>query len=143
MAKYVKRTLETKFHIDFEWWQKEGRFLKTYLQSHACPEAKQLYAEEYNNNTTYDWIHPETGQVFSIDILWHLIHTHCSQEPDFITEQVPLTTAIFRLFIANNNIPLTPLEIQERLPKKSAETILKTIGGHKIYNGIRPVTPLI
>lgn len=138
MAKYVKPTLDTKFHIDFAWWQKKGQNLKVHLQSQACLKAKKLY-EEYDQDQTFDWINPETGEVFQIDILWYLIYTHCSQEPDFIDDLTPLTTAIFRTFIANNNTPLTPIEIHERLHKKSPELILRTIGRHQVYKGIRPV----
>lgn len=138
MAKYVKPTLETKFHIAFDWWQKKGENLRLDLESHACSEAKRLY-EELGQERTFDWINPETGQVFQLNILWHLIHTHCSHRPDFIHGPAPLVTAIFRTFIANNNTPLTPLELHERLSKKSPELILRTIGGRHVYKGIRPV----
>ena len=138
MAKYVKPTLETKFHIDFAWWQKPGQNLGAYLQSHLCPEARKLL-ESYDQNPTFDWINPETGEVFQIDILWHIIRTQCSQQSNFIDDRVPLTVAIFRIFIANDNVPLTPLEIHQRLQKKRPDLILKTIGGHQIYEGIRPV----
>lgn len=138
MAKYVKPTLETKFHIDFSWWQKPGQNLAAYLQGHLCPEAKNL-VESYEQNPTFDWINPETGEVFQIDILWYIIQTHCSHQPHFVDERIPLTAAIFRIFIANDNTPLTPLEIHQRLQKKMPDLILKTIGGHQIYEGIRPV----
>lgn len=138
MAKYVKPTLETKYHIDFLWWQKQGQNLRAYLQSHACAEAKKLY-DEHGPGQSFDWISPETGEVFQIDLLWHLIRLHCSRQPDFIDEHTPLTTAIFRAFIANNNTPMTPVEIHEKLQKKTPELILKTIGGVQVYKGIRPV----
>ncbi|RME73652.1 MAG: hypothetical protein D6784_11590 [Chloroflexi bacterium] len=138
MAKYIKPTLETRFHIDFGWWQKQGRNLRVDLLSHACPEAR-----EARNNPdlpeTFDWIDPETGEVFNIDILWHLIHTHCGQETAFIDERTPLTTAIFRAFIAANNKPMTVVELQEKIHKKTPDLILKTIGGRRVFKGIRPV----
>ncbi len=142
MAKYVKPTLETKFHIDFAWWQKKGQNLRSHLQSHACPEAKKLY-EELGQDQTFDWINPETGQVFQIDILWHIIHIHCGQEPNFVNAPTPLISTIFRVFIANNNTPLTPIELHEQLQKKTPELILKTIGRRQIYRGIRPVAALV
>ena len=142
MPKYVKPTLETKFHIDFSWWQKPGQNLGAYLRSHLCPEAKKVL-DNYDLHQIFDWISPETGEVFQIDILWHIIQTHCSSQPNFIDERTPLTTAIFRIFIANDNTPLTSFEIHQRLPKKGPELILKTIGGHQIYEGIRPVVATI
>ena len=138
MAKYVKPTLETKFHIDFPWWLKQEHKLKVHLQSHACPECLEQY--RVNENKTFDWIDSETGEVFQLDLLWYLVHTHCSQDPDFIEANMPLATAIFRAFVVNNNTPLTPNEIYERVRQKSPSLILRTIGGHKVYNGIRPVT---
>ncbi len=142
MAKYVKPTLETRFHIDFAWWQKKGQNLRAHLQSYACPEALERY-EELGQDKTFDWINPETGEVFQIDMFWHIIHIHCSQEPNFINAPTPLVAAIFRAFIANNNTPLTPIELHERLQKKTPELILKTIGRRQVYKGIRPaVTPV-
>lgn len=138
MAKYVKPMLDTKFHIDFAWWQKQRQSLGAYLQGHLCPEAKTHLADD-RQNQTFDWISPETGEVFRLDILWYTIQTHCSQQPEFIDESLPLTRAIFRLFIANDNAPLTPLEIHAELQKKTPDLILRTIGGHQVYDGIRPV----
>jgi hypothetical protein len=137
MAKYIKPTLETKFHIDFDWWQKTKQALKIDLSSHACADVQEQYGDQ--EQKTFDWIDPETGQVFNIDLMWYLVHTHCSQQPEFIDSRMPLTTAIFCLFVANDNTPLTPVEIYERLQKKTPDLILRTIGGRKVYKGIRPV----
>jgi hypothetical protein len=139
MAKYVKPTLETKFHIDFNWWQKKGQNLRAYLQSHAFQEALDQFAD-YEPEQTFDWIDPDTGEVFQINLLWYFLHKHCHRQPDFIDQLTPLTTAIFRAFIANNNTPLSPVEIYQEIHKKSPEVILRTIGGHRVYQGIRPVT---
>ncbi|HEX9924071.1 MAG TPA: hypothetical protein VGD99_15555 [Anaerolineae bacterium] len=138
MAKYIRPTLHTKFHIDFGWWNKKGQNLKIQLQSQACDEAIRRY-EELGEGKTFDWVNPETGEVHQIDILWHLIHTHCSQAPDFLLGPAPLVSAIFRTFLVNNNTPLTPIELSEQIQKKSPELILRTIGRHQVYQGIRPV----
>lgn len=138
MAKYVKPTLDTKFHIDFNWWQQKGQNLRSQLQSHACEEALKQFAE-YEPEQTFDWIAPDTGEVFQVNLLWYLVHKHCREQPDFINQLTPLTTAIFRAFIANNNSPLTPVEIYQQIQKKSPEVILRTIGARRIYQGIRPV----
>jgi hypothetical protein len=138
MAKYIKPTLHTKFHIDFGWWNKQDNNLKLDLKGHACPEAVEQ-AGRGDFPETFDWIDPDTGEVFNIDTLWHLIHTHCSRHQDFIDDRTPLTTAIFRAFIANNNTPLTSEEIYDILQKKDPDLILRTIGGRQIFKGIRPV----
>ena len=138
MARYVKPTLDTKFHISFAWWEKQGNKLKVQLRSQACPECLAEYEDA--KSQTFDWIDPESGEVFQIDLLWHLLSKHCGQDPDFIEETMPLTTAIFRAFIANNNSPLTAAELHEIVKQKSPSLILRTVGGHKVYQGIQPVT---
>jgi hypothetical protein len=135
MAKYVKPTLDTKFHIDFAWWQKQRQSLGAYLQSHLCSEARA----QLQDAQTFDWVNAETGEVFQLDLLWYTIQAYCSQQANFIDENMPLTRSIFRLFIANDNTPLTPIEIHAKLQKKTPELILRTIGGHQVYDGIRPV----
>lgn len=138
MAKYIKPTLETKFHIDFSWWQKGGKNLRAFLQSHACESCQEFLNNDHPQ--TFDWINPVTGEVFQIDMLWHIIHTHCSQDPTFLDKRIPLTSAIFRAFIITNNMPLTAVEVHEKVMKKTPELILNTIGRRQVYKGIKPVT---
>ncbi len=137
MARYIRPTVDTKFHIDFFWWQQKKQNLRAYLQSHLCPDCEGIVQD--SEGKTFDWINSETGEVFQIDLLWHIIHTQCSQDPAFFDSRIPLTSAIFRAFIFNDNIPLTPIEIHEKVPKKPPELILKTIGRRQIYKGIKPI----
>jgi len=141
MAKYIRPTLDTKFHVDFSWWQEKGQNLRAYLRSHTCPDCEALVEE--SEGQTFDWVNPETGEVFQIDMLWHIIQTHCSQDPGYFDNRVPLTSAIFRTFLINGNTPLTPVELHQRIAKKSPELILRTIGGRRIYKGIKAVTTSI
>jgi hypothetical protein len=138
MARYVKPNLDTKFHIDFDWWEQNGRNLRVDLQAQLCSECRAQYADSPPEEI--DWVSPDTGEVKRVDILWHVIRTHCSQQPDYITEHTPVTTAVFRIFLANDNVPLTPVGLHQILGRKSPGLILRTIGGHQIYKGIRPVT---
>ena len=41
----VRPTLETKFHIDYDWWDRADRDLEVYLRSHLCPEHQEKYVE--------------------------------------------------------------------------------------------------
>ncbi len=135
MGKFVRPTVETQFHIDFSWWQESKQKLRVFLQSHACPECRDRHQVE----EMFDWVDPETGEVFQLDTIWHCLYTYCSHQPDFIDDRTPITTAVFRAFIANNNTPLTPNQLHDILQKKSPDLILRTIGGRKVYQGIRPV----
>ena len=137
MVRWIKPNLETKFHIDFDWWERAGRDLRVYLQSHLCPECKVIYTN-HRESAEVDWIDSDTAEVMRVDALWQSLRTHCSQRPDFITENTPLTDAVFRAFLANGNAPLSVMELHEILGRRTAETILRTLGGRKIYKGIRP-----
>lgn len=143
MAKYIKPTLQTKFHIDFSWWQDDSRKFHRTLLDQLCKEGRSLIENE-NEIKTMDWIDPVTAQVFTVDQLWHITRMQCSHKPDFLTDQLPLITGAFRIFIANNNTPLTPVEMHQLMPKRPANTILRTISSKgKVYQGIRPVVPVV
>lgn len=135
----VKPTLRTKFHIDFEWWERESREFRVYLLSHLCPAHQAAYAEKVETEVI-DTIDPETAEVRPIDGLQHILHAHCAQEPGFITEHTSLVDAVFRVFIANGNLPLTPEELAEQISRPNqAQTILRTLSGARVYKGLRPV----
>ena len=86
-----------------------------------------------------DFVDPETAEVFQLDELRLAIQLAAS-DPEYITPQTPLIDSIFRVFLKNNNAPLTPKEIADQI-ERSPTTILKTIGGMKIYKGLRPYNP--
>ena len=138
MAKWVKPTLETKFHIDFDWWRETGRNFRVHLLNHLCDECQPRY-KSYEDAELIDWIDEATAEVTQVDGLWHSLRVCCSLKPDYISELTPIATAVFRTFLANGNEPLSPIELQARLGRP-AETILRTIGGLRVYNGIKPVT---
>jgi hypothetical protein len=71
-----------------------------------------------------------------VDALQRELQT-AAQAEDFITGQTSLVDAVFRLFLANGNTPLTPVEIGEELGRPS-QMILRTLAGGRVYKGIRP-----
>lgn len=142
MGEYIKPTIETKFHIDFDWWQEQGRSLDTYLLSRLCSECKHKYSE--GELELIDWVDPYSGEVRRLPALWETIRSCCSQRPDYITPQTPLTYAAFLTFVAYDNKPLTPVELHKPLPDRPASMILRTLAGPQIYYGIRPVrSPIV
>ncbi|HSR34833.1 MAG TPA: hypothetical protein VLY63_30050 [Anaerolineae bacterium] len=137
MNKWVKPTLDTKFHIDADWWEEKGQNFRVHLLSHLCSECQERY-KNYHEADLIDWIDVDTGEVLQVDGLWHSLRACCSERPDYINEMTPLTTAVFRTFLANGNEPLTSVELGEQL-HRPAENILRTIGGFRVYHGIKPV----
>jgi len=138
MARLLKPTLDTKFHIDMSWWEKEGRNLRVHLLSHLCPECREKF-KTHRETELIDWVDPETAEVTQVDGLWQALRTHCSQLPNYINEYTPLVDTVFRVFLANGNTPLSPRELYQIIGKRSPEAILRTIGGRQVYMGIKPV----
>jgi hypothetical protein len=132
----VRPTLETRFHIDYDWWKRDERDLRMYLISHLAPERQELFRDA-EQDEQIDWVDPETAEVRRIDALQRELQT-AAQSEDFITSQTSLVDAVFRLFLANGNTPLTPVEIGEELGRPP-QMILKTLAGGRVYKGIRPV----
>lgn len=140
MGKWIKPDINTKFHIDLEWWRKKGQDFRVHLRSHLCPECQAIYASHLQAEEI-DWIDAETAEVTKVDGLWQCLRTHCSQLPDYITEKTALTASVFRLFLANGNTPLSPVELYRILGKQTPEIILRTLSGRQIYGGIKPIRP--
>jgi hypothetical protein len=132
----VKPTLNTRFHIDFDWWSQSDRDWRVYLQSLLCHEHQQTFSD-FNENDMVDWVDPQTAEVQKVDGVQHVLITHCAKQDDFITQRTTMVDAVFRVFLANGNEPLSPAELGERLGR-SGETILKTLTGGRVYRGLRP-----
>lgn len=131
----LKPTADTKFHIDYDWWERENEDLRPYLLTHLPPE-KREYFQNLEEMRVVDYIHPETGEVFRLDEL-HLALQEAAHASDFINPQTSLVDSIFRVFLANGNQPRSPRELAQDTGR-DATTILRTVGGVKIYKGIRP-----
>ena len=111
MGLWVKPTLDTKLHIDFDWWAERGANFRVVLQSRLCDDCREQYAA-LGSVGAIDWVDPDTAEITQVDGLWHSLRTCCSHKPNYITEYTPLAESAFRIFLANDNTPLTPVELQ-------------------------------
>jgi hypothetical protein len=135
----IKPGLTTPFHIDYEWWERESRELRIYLLTHLCPEHRAQF-ESIAETAIIDWVDPETGEVQRLDGLQHVLRTHCAQQPGYVEEHTSVVDAIFRVFLANGNQPLSAVELADRIGRKGqGGTILKTLSGARVYKGLRPI----
>ncbi len=132
----VKPTVNTPFHIDFDWWKKNERDWHVYLRSLLCPEHQAAF-EDVEAGQTIDWVDPATAEVKPVDGVQNALMAHCVKQPDFLTSQTALVEAVFRLFLTNGNNPMTSSDLSARL-NRPAETILRTLAGARVYKGIRP-----
>jgi len=132
----VKPTLQTRYHIDFDWWSQNDRDWRVYLRNYLCPEHQQAFAD-VDIFEQVDWVDPETAEVQRVDGLQNILITHCAKQDAFITQQTTLVDSVFRIFLANGNTPLTPDELAE-LMGRDATIILRTLSGIRVYKGLRP-----
>ncbi len=133
----VKPTLQTHFHIDFDWWQQNERDWHVHLRGLLCQEHQEVFAN-LNSGEMIDFINPETAEVIQMDGLQQTVLSHCAQQPEFLTGQTAMVEAVFRVFLANGNSPQSPVMLAEKLGRP-ANIILQTLAGPRVYKGIRPI----
>ncbi len=134
--KLYRPTENTKFHIDYGWFEKNSQDVKVLIRKCLTPDQQEnmpTYSTEL-----YDYIDDRTGEVTQVDPILHLIRSQNVQDPNFITTRTPVAEAVFRVFLINNNQSMTPSELSARISRKPSE-ILAQLGGRVVYNGIRPV----
>ena len=136
MTSLIKPTIQTPFHVDFDWWRATDNNWHVALQGLLCPEHQEAFAT-LPEGQLIDWIDPETAEVRQLDGLQHTIISHCARQADFLNEHTALVEGVFRLLLANGNTPIAAEELGRRL-NRPADTILKTIAGVRVYKGIRP-----
>lgn len=135
----IKPTLDTKFHIDYEWWNRNTEDdLHTYLLSHLPQEWRDQLSHE-SGTRVVDYINPDTGEVIQLDELGLAIQ-EAARDPNFINPQTSLVDSIFRVLLVNGNAPQSPRELAVQIGRP-AGVILKMLSGGRVYKGIRPIAP--
>jgi hypothetical protein len=132
----VKPTVHTRFHIDFDWWSQNDSDWRVYLRSFLCPEHQQIFANT-DIAEQVDWVDPETAEVQQVDGLQNVLIVHCARQSSFINQHATLVDSVFRIFLANGNLPLSPQEMSQQLGR-DANLILRTLSGPQVYRGLRP-----
>jgi hypothetical protein len=135
----LKPTLQTQFHVDFDWWRTNDNNWRIALHDMLCPEHQQALAG-LGEDQLIDWIDPETAEVQQMDGVQTILIGHCARQEGFLDVHTALVEGIFRLFLANGNKPLNPIKLGEHL-NRPPDIILKTIAGQRVYKGIRPFNP--
>jgi hypothetical protein len=132
----VKPTVDTPFHIDFDWWKQHDNNWRVYLYSYLCPEHQGAFSNT-GEEIRVDSVDPETAEIRTLDGLQHVLMSHCARQPEFVTSNTTLVDSVFRVLLANGNEPLTPRQLGEAI-NRPPETILRTLSGMQVYKGIRP-----
>jgi hypothetical protein len=136
--KLLRPTLDTPFHIDWGWFERNQLNAESFVRGQLCYSCHQKF-ENGLEVEEVDHIDPETGEVFRMDNLRESILAHCQLQPDYLAPDVPVAQAILRIFLANNNHPLSALELSQRLRRSDAESLLRLLTASGVKNGIVPV----
>jgi hypothetical protein len=134
----VKPTLETPFHIDFDWWRDHDREWRVHLRSLLSPEAQERFADIINGDDLVDWVDPDTAEVHRVDGLQHVVITHTARQEGFLDPHTALVEAVFRLLLKHGNTPMTVVEMGEEL-NRDPMSLLRMLSGVRVYRGIRPM----
>jgi hypothetical protein len=137
----LKPSSKTPFHIDFEWWKQNERDWHVFLRSLLCAEHQDSFASVEEGGMV-DWVDAQTAEVKPVDGVQHTLMSHCALLPEFTDAHTAMVEAVFRIFLVNGNIPMSAEDLGKKLGR-SADTILKTISGPRVYRGLRPYQPNI
>jgi len=128
-------TPDTRFYIDYSWWDESHLDLKTYLLARlslGSELGQEIAADQI------DLVDSKTGEVRRVDAFQYLVRSYFSRHGNDMATQGSLVDAVFSVLLANGNEPLTATEIAEQVHRQP-DLIVKTFGGPTIFNGIRPL----
>jgi hypothetical protein len=132
----LKRTsADTRFFVDYEWWEKSNLDLKTYLRTRLSFDDSTSLDVDVDE---VDLVDPYTGEVRRVDGFQYALQSYFSELPADFTSRTSLVDAVFCVLLANANQPMSAREIAERIHRPT-EVVLRTVGGPTIYQGIRPI----
>lgn len=133
----LRPSLETKFHIDYDWWRRADRDVEVFLRDYLCAEHQQALANG-ETELTFDFVDPETAEVRRIGGTQQVLMSHCAHQPGYLGPENTLVDSVFRILLANGNTPVSSTELSQRLGRP-AQTILRTLSAPRVYKGIRPI----
>ncbi|MBK8135931.1 MAG: hypothetical protein IPK52_08835 [Chloroflexi bacterium] len=130
----AKQTLDTRYHIDYEWWRTSTEDLRTNLLKQVPPDFKDAVLAQPEDRQ-FDYIDPKSGRVSRLDAL-HFALMVASESTEFLDNSVSLADAIFRVLLTRDNAPTSARELAA-LTGRDGRTILTLLGSRVLY-GIRP-----
>lgn len=136
--KFFRPTENTHFHIDYGWFEKNSQDVNVLINKCLTPEQIERLADVPLNEAV-DVVDEQTGEVQRVTKAVQFIREERAGDPDFISPKTPVSEAVFRIFLLNNNQPLSAMELAARINRRPEE-ILRQFGGRVVYNGIRAVS---
>jgi len=125
---------EPRWAIDPDWFEANNRSMLPLVRSSLCSKCRKRLDSK--------------GKWGSLDDLMTAVRECCSDEPDYITGELPIMESVFRLFLANGNQALDLIELGRQLSERrgvdtyrTSVEILSRLLKYDQYYGIRPVEP--
>lgn len=137
LTRIARPTAETRFHVDWSWFERNHLNIEKVIRDQLTPKVAQRFPADAPIQTL-DYVNPQTGEILQIDALREAIMSECQWEPHYLTGDMPLVQAVLRVFLANNNQPLTAIEIAQRLERIDADPILRVLTTGGVQMGIVP-----
>jgi hypothetical protein len=110
----------TRYAIDSTWYDENGFSFEAVVQSRMCESCLERLDEEVEER--YTVLDKKSGRAsFEIRRARYgsnpvrVIRDCCSKKRNFITPDMPTLEAVFRVFIANGNAPMTLENVREQL----------------------------
>jgi hypothetical protein len=123
---------EPRWAIDPGWFEANNRSMLALVKSGLCSKCRKRL--------------DSGGKWGSLDDLMTAVRECCSNEPDYITGELPIMESVFRLFLANGNQALDLIELGRQLSERrgvdtyrTSVEILSRLLKYDKYYGIRPV----
>lgn len=89
--------IQTCYFVDLNWYKEQGRSFAILAASRLCPISRKK----------------EKSKAEAA--LMRTIKQCCSKREGFLSSNMPLLEMVFRIFLANGNLPLKLGQIQEQL----------------------------
>ena len=109
-----------KYYIDTNWYDQTGRSFRVVAEKRFCPACQQKIGQETQERVPV--IDPKTGRVvyemrsvpFGSNPI-AVIRGCCSRERGYITADMPVLEAVFRVFLLNGNQPTDLQGVRDEL----------------------------
>lgn len=123
---------DTRFYIDYDWWQASNRSLQSYLQTSL---GNDITIE--NSVEDIDLIDSKTGEVKQVSGFEFTVQRILSELPTNYMERLSLIDRCFFTLLRNGNRPMTISELSEEVGR-DPDTIIRTLKPPRVYRGLRP-----
>ena len=90
----------TRFFIDYGWWDETGRSLESYLQSNLGVEASMG-----DTGQAIDLIDMETGEVQPLSGFEYAMQTYFNSQDDDFMQKGSVVDSIFSVLLSTGNRP--------------------------------------